>query len=173
MKSKERNIRQETIEKSQKYLNHVKVHLMAHNGELTGKQKTEIANIYQQPYSMFSAAVRLGYFEHVAESKFKTKFNNFEPIHARNMITEQYRAHEQALIDKQKQAEKDSKKKPISKTTAIDYRKDQVIKGGKTHATVYELAPETIPPRNTQRDIRKANKKRTISIFWGLLKFNY
>lgn len=163
---KERNIKAETVLKTQKYLNHLLTHINANNGDADSRIRKNMANNYGQPYGLFKEALKLGYFEQVSKSKYKSKYVKFEPIHARTVLVNQYQTHDEAL-----------KRKPLLAHSNVDKQKKNVVKANpisvKYNDNQFPLAPETVLPRQMQRDISRNNKKRTVSIFWGLLKFNY
>lgn len=138
-------IETKTLKKYLDFLQDVKREIENSNGTFLNKTYQVICNAHSVPYSSFTIAKNLKFFTEINKGLYKVNINNFEPIHARKLIELKRLEHRIAC------------KKSRDKTKQIT-----IIK-----KSIKSNPIEVIKPK------AKPQKKRQISILWGLIKFNY
>jgi len=177
--SNRREIRQDVIDSTLKFLTHVATHIAAHGGAIDNKSKMQYADQYHKSYDIFFAAVRTGYLipdknntPRGRQNKYRLAISKFEPIHARKVIENHYDHHNEQSRNRNKEKKNppavhfNTAKTPHENVSTPTVRKDNVRKP--ILVDKQELALETSVKNSP---IKKA--KKGFSLFWGLIKINW
>lgn len=120
---------------------------------------TELCAGHRVNVGLLSYAVRLGYISRIKPGLYKSNTVTFQPIHARKCIEYCYASQKK---NKDKKA-RDKKSQPNTDLQPVRYEE----------APMPTVLATLEKPIKTSRGPYNKNKIRTVSILWGLVKFQY
>lgn len=148
---KQNEINQLQLEKYNKFLFELIKEIDA-NGkkQFTSKMKKTICDRNVVPYSTFNSTLDCGFISEVSQRIYVSNIGHLMPFHTRQLILCQRKRHS-ISIDKHRK-----KVKEVKKTNELKKVSSVLLKDA-------SYRPEPKPKK----------VKKTISLFWGLIKFNY